>query len=170
MGRDLERGHDYDGGTYFVTICTAGMEHFFGGIKNVEMKFTEIGLFVSEQIGNATQHYPYAEIPLYIVMPNHAHLIVFIDGDTNHGRDVARYVSTGNDRMAKISPKKGSLGAVIRGIKSSVTRYANSRNISFAWQPRYHDRIIRDHNEMNRIAEYIENNIINWELDEYNNL
>ena len=62
------------------------------------------------------------------------------------------------------------MAAVIRGIKSSVTRYANSQNLSFSWQPRYHDRIIRNQHEMNRIAEYIENNVVNWEMDEYNNL
>ena len=71
--------HNYDGGAYFVTICTAGMEHFFGKISDGEMKYSEIGLFAVEQIANITSHYPYAEIPLYVVMPNHVHLIVFID-------------------------------------------------------------------------------------------
>ncbi len=183
MGRDLERGiHDYDGGAYFVTICTAGMAHFFGEISNSEMNFTEIGLCAVENIENITIHYPYAEIPLYVVMPNHIHLVVFID-NTAHGcsrdvacnvsienplhcSDVARNVSTGG-RMSIISPKHGTLPTVIRGLKSAITRYANKNNIPFSWQTRFHDRIIRDHHEMNRIAEYIENNVVNWEMDKY---
>lgn len=40
--------------------------------------------------------------------------------------------------------------------------------IPFAWQPRYHDRIVRNQNEMNRIAEYIEHNPLVWESDCYN--
>lgn len=159
--------HNYNGGAYFVTICTAGMAHFFGEISNSEINFTEIGLCAVENIENISTHYPYAEIPLYAVMPNHIHLIVFID-NTAHGcgRDVARNVST-NIHMSNISPKYGTLPTVIRGLKSAITRYANKNNISFSWQTRFHDRIIRDHHEMNRIAEYIENNVVNWEMDKY---
>lgn len=71
-----------------------------------------------------------------------------------------------NQQMSEISPKRGSLGAVIRGIKSSVTKHANTRHIRFGWQTRSHDRIIRDQDEMNRIAEYISNNPAQWESDE----
>lgn len=178
--------HNYDGGAYFVTICTAGMEHFFGKISDGEMKYSEIGLFAVEQIANITSHYPYAEIPLYVVMPNHVHLIVFID-DISPGAsrdvacnvsvenvtprsDVARNVSTGKPmkQMSIISPKRGSLSVIIRGFKSAVTHFANQNGIPFSWQSRYHDRIIRDRHEMNRIAEYIENNPFNWVTDEYN--
>ena len=85
--------------------------------------------------------------------------------------DVARYVSTNptdkNEYMAERSPKQGSLAAVIRGLKSAVTKYANENEILFAWQPRFHDHIIRDNSEMNRIANYIENNVANWVDDEF---
>lgn len=216
--------HNYDGGAYFVTICTAGMQHYFGEISDGNMHLSEIGLFASAQIENVSHHYPYAEIPVFVVMPNHVHLIVFIDGvgkprrdvacnvsnnnsntdgidknvvcnvsnntsntdgidkdvacnvsndtaDNTHNfiKDVACNVSTGkrNEQMSAISPKPGSLSTVIRGIKSAVTRYANQNKITFSWQPRFHDRIIRDQNEMNNIADYIENNAINWNLDDY---
>jgi hypothetical protein len=39
---------------------------------------------------------------------------------------------------------------------------------NFAWQTRFNDRIIRNQDEMNRIAKYIENNVANWETDELN--
>ncbi len=174
--------HNYDGGEYFVTICTNGMEHFFGEISNGKMQLSEIGRFVTKQIENISQHYMYAGIPIYVVMPNHVHLMVFIDVDGNNNdrcRDVACNVSRNmtnennrdvihvNERMSKISPKSGSLSTVIRGLKSSVTRYCRQNNIHFSWQPRYHDHIIRNQKEMNRIADYIENNVINWELDKY---
>ncbi|MBR6803488.1 MAG: hypothetical protein IKM57_01085 [Paludibacteraceae bacterium] len=61
------------------------------------------------------------------------------------------------------------MSTMIGGFKQSVTRYANANSISFAWQTRFHDRIIRDHDEMNRIAEYIENNVARWESDEFHN-
>ncbi len=86
-------------------------------------------------------------------------------------QDVARYVSTNptdkNEYMAERSPKQGSLAVVIRGLKSAVTKFANENALDFAWQSRFHDHIVRDTSEMNRIADYIENNVANWVDDEF---
>ena len=73
--------HDYNGGLYFITICTQNREHFFGEIENGEMVLSDIGKYVTEQFGNVSMHYPYAEIPLFTIMPNHVHIIVVIDGN-----------------------------------------------------------------------------------------
>ena len=116
-------------------------------------------------------------------MPNHVHAIVVISAcrdvacyvsmptKTNAKEDVARYVSTNppdkNEYMAERSPKQGSLAAVIRGLKSAVTKYANENTLDFSWQPRFHDHIIHNIPEMNRIADYIENNVTNWKDDEF---
>ena len=183
--------HGYNGGEYFVTICTQNREHYFGEIvKNnndePEMALTPIGKFAEEQLHNVTQHYPYAEIPFWVVMPNHIHAIVLI-GDANcrdvarnvyetnamqiNNLDVARNVSTAvddfgkNEYMAQKSPKNGTLAVVMRGIKSAVTKFANENNIPFAWQTRFYDHIVRNQNEMNNIAEYIEQNPAKWESD-----
>ncbi len=64
--------------------------------------------------------------------------------------------------MAGISPKPGSLSAIIRSYKSAVTRHANRLGFPFAWQPRFHDHIIRNENEYLRIHHYILNNPKNW--------
>lgn len=192
--------HDYDGGAYFVTICTTGMEHYFGKISDGEMNYTAIGLFAVEQIEKTTQlRKGEAEIPVFVVMPNHIHLIVFIDPPrrdapsaslkdidqtekhTGNAFDaIQKYPQIMGDEHSgdafdaslrvhgnKFGPQKRNLSAIIRGFKSAVKSYANQHNIPFSWQPRYHDRIIRNQNEMNRMAEYIENNIIHWKLDEY---
>ena len=64
--------------------------------------------------------------------------------------------------MAGISPKPGSLSAIIRSYKSAVTRHANRLGFPFAWQPRFHDHIIRNENEYLRIHHYNLNNPKNW--------
>ena len=56
---------------------------------------------------------------------------------------------------------------MIGGMKSSVTNFANQNAIPFAWQPRFHDRIIRTTDEINRVAYYIENNVAQWQCDEF---
>ena len=73
--------HDYNGGTYFVTICTRDMVHYFGEIVSGEMNMTEIGEYVQQCIKNIPQHNTYANVPAFVVMPNHVHLIVIIDDE-----------------------------------------------------------------------------------------
>jgi len=100
--------HDYGGGAYFITICAKNHEHYFGEIENGVVKLSEIGTNVIGNLQNINYHYPYAEIPLFVVMPNHVHAIVLIDGSLTHCRDVARNVSTKtetapNEKMIEIA-------------------------------------------------------------------
>lgn len=73
--------HDYNGGLYFVTICTANREHYFGEIRDGIMHLSDIGKYADEQFRNVQNHYPYAENPLFIIMPNHIHCITIINCD-----------------------------------------------------------------------------------------
>ena len=190
--------HDYNGGNYFITICTKNREHFFGEIvpavetlratspvemgciaketlRATSLRMTEIGKYAFENLQNINIHYPYAEIPLFVVMPNHVHAIVLIDGAQHRDveknaerKDVARNVSTTenrNEKMVEIAKHQSLLCVVVRGFKSAITKFAHDNHIDFAWQTRFHDRIIRDQNEMNQIADYIENNPVNWVND-----
>ena len=209
--------HDYGGGAYFITVCTKTGEHSFGEITSGKtdinttqptMLLTPIGQFLTEIIQNTTDHCPYVEIPLFVVMPNHWHAIVFIDGDktpylrrnsdctndeiphaveTRHATSLLKraqetrhatslrcnptascILPEKNHRMQNIANKQGWLSVAIGGIKSAVTKFANENNIDFAWQMRFNDRIIRDRNEFNRIADYIENNPALWDADCFN--
>ena len=158
--------HDYDGGSYFITICTKNREHFFGEIVNGEMVLSDIGKYAEEQFKNVSSHYPYAEIPLWTIMPNHLHAIVIIDGNkTKYDRRVVEAWRAAS--LRDIANLQGWLSVVIGGLKSSITRFANENTLDFSWQPRFHDHIVRDTPEMNRIATYIENNVANWKDDEF---
>jgi REP element-mobilizing transposase RayT len=69
--------------------------------------------------------------------------------------------------MALISPKPGSLSAIVRSYKSAVSKHAHRMGYQFEWQPRFHEHIIRDENEFQRIREYIINNPKNWHDDKF---
>lgn len=110
--------HDYDGGFYHVTICTANRERYFGRIIVGEngniMELSSIGKYAMEQFQNVQKHYPYAHISCFIVMPDHIHAIVHLAGrdvaryvsdnenQSLHGRDIARYVSIDNQLMDRL--------------------------------------------------------------------
>ena len=189
--------HNYNGGFYFVTICTHGRKHYFGEIvrngidEQPQMIMSPTGKFAGEQFRSAGIHYPYAEIPLWVVMPNHLHAIVGINhGKIHHdrrnvnafyGKDASVETRCNNNVETRcnnnvetrcttslhreIANMQGWLSVVIGGLKRAVTHYANQNQIAFAWQTRFYDRIIRNTHELNSIAQYIENNVANWKED-----
>ena len=171
--------HDYDGGSYFITICTKCREHDFGEIEDGVMQLSEIGTYTQKCIEDIPCHNPYADIPLYVVMPNHLHLIVVIYSDKiPHDKRTVDVITEPIETFQETSLQKkipieratemqSWLSVVIRQFKQSITRYAYENNIEFAWQPRFHDHIIRDNDELNGIATYIENNVANWKQDEF---
>ena len=190
------RWHDYTGADYFVTFCTKKRELYFGDVVDGKMELSEIGKWALTQIEQTVViRQNDVEIPMYVVMPNHIHLIVVFNG-VSPCRDAsnasASNVSASNVSASNVSvsnasrleiikpnisdargaslqfgPQSGNLSSVVRGIKSAVTKYAIEHDIPFAWQSRYHDHIIRNQMEMNRIADYIENNPLRWELDRF---
>jgi len=177
--------HDYLGGAYFVTICTKDREFSLGKIEDEQMYLSEIGKYAEEQFQDVSSNYPYAEIPYFVVMPNHIHAIVIIDDRHDTCRDAIGSAEFTFHRVSEMKEETStknrggitktdnpmlykSLGTVIRGLKARVTHYANEKHIDFAWQSRFHDRIIRDQKDMNETALYVANNVAKWPEDEMN--
>ena len=149
---------------------------------NGEMHLSKVGEFADVQFQNVSSHYPYAEIPLWIIMPNHIHCIIVVDAKkTKYDRRVVETWRAAslqqNDTLGatphvmsprEIANMQGWLSVAIGGLKSSITRFANENGIAFGWQTRFHDHIVRNVEELNAIAKYIENNVANWKEDEFN--
>jgi REP element-mobilizing transposase RayT len=86
----------------------------------------------------------------------------------NHNTNAPTRKYTGNHpQMSAISPTKHSLSMVIRFFKRQTTIRSKQINPHFAWQPRFHDHIIRNQQEYHRISRYIYNNPANWDNDSY---
>ena len=183
-----------------MTFCTKNHDLYFGDVVDGRLELSEIGEWAVKQIEQtAIIRQNDVEIPMFVVMPNHVHLIVVYNrvvpcrdasnasacrdaSNASACRDTsnvsadnasdnisadARGIADARGASLRFGPQSGNLSSVIRGIKSAVTKYANEHNIPFAWQSRYHDHIIRNQLEMNRIADYIQNNPMKWELDRF---
>lgn len=60
-------------------------------------------------------------------------------------------------------PQSDTVGMIVGHIKSACTKRIRALgHIDFAWQALFHDRIIRDAREWERIAAYIHNNPRCW--------
>lgn len=149
---------EYNEGRFFITVCTSMKKHYFGEIHDCEMHLSEIGKFLKNELENSKIHHPHIDVPLFVVMPNHWHAIVIVDTP----KDVARCVPTTQQRL--INKSIPLLSAFIRSVKSATTKFATAHQLRFKWQGRFHDHAIRGP-ELNKIAEYIENNIARWSSD-----
>jgi putative transposase len=159
-------------GLYFIKACTKNREHYFGKISNGEMILNELGSFVQSEWIKSPEIRPDMNLRLgeFVVMPNHFHGIMIIgENEFNHavyGRDAMHCDSTSTNTQpanATPTPKKyglqsKNLGSIMRGFKSSVTTHLKILNIEFGWQARFHDHIIRSHNQFVQISNYILNN------------
>ena len=158
-----QKGWDYTSpGEYFVTICTLGKVDWFGQIRDGQMLRNEMGEVAhrmwleleAQRCGTRSvlliRMAPFGAMTLSgLRLPNHVHGIVVLC--CHPGSDVARNVAPRNNTksMSTISPKPGSLGAVIRSYKSAVSKWCHANGFDdFTWQPRFHDHIIRNDLEL----------------------
>ena len=190
------QGWDYaDNGYYFVTICTKDREHFFGEVVNGEMVLSEMGLVAKNIWSEIPEHFPHGELDEFIVMPNHIHGLLYLSGHekSNETRSEMETRSIASLRQGGITGENNpvlnpfSLSKIIRWYKGRVTFEISRRDAihrvlnteesniektksfsrNFQWQPRFHDRIIRDEIELHNVRNYIAHNARNWENDEF---
>ena len=169
------KSYDYTiPGAYFVTICTYQRMHIFGEVVDGEMILNEAGKIARDAWFKTVELRPYVKLheDEFVIMPNHAHGIIWIDGEnvaTLHGNTQQLRAEQRSTPTKTVAP--GSLGAIIRGYKSAVTYAINgaeNQRGAVLWQRNYYDHIIRNEREFNNIRWYIFNNPRNWELDRDN--
>jgi len=66
-------------GAYFITICTANRNHFFGDVENGEMQLNEIGQLADKFWKEIPDHFPFVKLGNFVIMPDHTHGILIID-------------------------------------------------------------------------------------------
>jgi len=148
---------EYNEGTYFITICTRDKNHYFGEVVDEEMVLSMIGKKTVECISEISHYFPQTIVICSIVMPNHVHLVLMINVDDSKSSSATEHQSN----------KSKLLPTIIGNFKASVTRFANSNQIPFLWQSRYHDHIVRNQEELSKITDYVLNNVHRWSQDRY---
>ncbi len=168
-------------GLYFITICCKNREHLFGEIVDGKMILNDIGEIANNEWMKTTAVRGNVVLHHFVVMPNHFHAIVKIthrdnddnisnirrgvlhtpfDNDDDNGVCNTPLSSEGVCNTPLRSPSQ-TLGAIIRGYKSAVSKMAGFS----VWHRNYHEHIIRNENAYYRISEYIKNNPQKWNED-----
>ena len=152
------KGFDYStNGMYFVTICTKGKEKILWNNERYDnsvgadsirpqdaVPLSEYGKIADTAVKNIGRYYSSIKVENYIVMPNHIHILIFIDRYDN-GRIIS-------------AP---TLSVVIGQMKRWVSRQIGKP----IFQKSFHDHIIRSDEDYKKIYNYIESNPSEWEDD-----
>lgn len=156
------RNWDYaSNGFYYLTICTLNRIHYFGNIINYKMILSQTGRMAYNYWNEIPCHFPFVQLDEFIIMPNHIHGILIINNSNDKTDKRVERHYTDN----KFGPQSKNIGSIIRGFKIGVTKQTKNDNISFGWQPRFYDHIIRNNQDLIRIRNYIQNNPRKWKND-----
>jgi putative transposase len=140
------------------------------------MKLTKEGEIVFNTIQNIPNHYDNVILDEFVMMPNHIHFVLGFNGvpvSSISGKqtllseiikgfkkismiEIKKYLKTNNDILSKSILNGGGVTA------STIQEYGT------IWQKSFYDHIIRDVEDLQRVREYIQNNPLQWELDEMN--
>lgn len=155
---------------YFITICTKDRAHYFGEIVNGEMQLSPCGILADVFWHEIRNHTKSVDLGAFVVMPNHIHGILVLNGagdlaETGHAPSVLPESESPSRSSRNIA--KNSVSSIIGSYKSAVTKHANRMGLENGWQTRFHDHIIRNDGEYQRINDYIDNNPANWKEDKF---
>ena len=174
-------------GYYFITICTLNQNKFLGKIIDEKIILSSRGTVVQEELLKTFKIRRNIILDEYIIMPNHIHLLIKVISQNSVETHCVR-LNINNNRLnniktpniyllkrdaynaslQKISIKsKEIIPNIIKLFKGSVSSRFKKQSIFFGWQSRFYDKIIRTEKEYVAIKQYIKNNPINWERDEY---
>ena len=158
------QGYDYSQtGCYFVTVCVADKKPILSKIGPIRTKIAEdissiykiellpMGIETERTIQYINNNYKQVKIEKYVIMPDHIHLIIRLEGKSDFD----------TDRQGCLS-----LRDVIKYLKSYTTREYRKRRgkKDDLWQQRYYDHIIRNDEDYNEKWQYIENNPLKYIL------
>ena len=144
------KNYDYrSAGVYHVTVCAHNRQCIFGSVVNGKMVLNAIGRVAHENAELIPAHYPESQLIDFIVMPNHIHMLLGLqtETDANYGVPTTAH----------------SLSQIVRAYKASVSK-AFGRSI---WQPRFYEHIIRKERDYLDTIAYIQHNPAAWEKDDY---
>ena len=167
------KGYDYSqAGAYYVTIVMYQRDCLFGEIKNEEMHLNDFGKIADECWRAIPEHFPFVELGMYVIMPNHVHGIIVIRNDeltSNVVVGATQWVAPTTPGNRPKGPKPKSLGTIIGQFKSAVSYRINKEyNATGIWQRNYYEHIIRDEKDLQNKTDYIEANPSLWDEDDNN--
>ena len=152
------KGYNYStDGAYFVTVCVKDKRCILGKIVGCgdfdapQMHLSEYGKIIEKYILLMGKKYTHIKVDKYVIMPNHLHLIIKNTGVIKSNGGLSQSANPYNNEISKFI--------------SLLKRYCNREYGRNIFQRSFHDHIIRGENDYLKICEYIDTNVLKWEID-----
>ena len=149
------REYDYSTpGAYFLTLCTKNKQCVLGQIVGggaldaPHMQLTNAGKVAYAHILSGN-NIPSVTVDKFVIMPNHIHMILFVDDSVCRGPSRA----------------PAPTNAVIPHFISTFKRFCNRDLDEAIFQRSYHDHVIRSNTDYLKIWQYIDSNPAKWKED-----
>ena len=164
------KNYDYSTpGMYFITLCT---KHHKELLSKIEVgtglpdcpknKLTQYGEIANSQLSAMSDYYENIKIEKYVIMPNHIHMIIHIlEKEIAYGQSGTPVPTISSEAKSKLEMSNSLIPKFVATFK----RFCNKEYGENIWQSRYHDHIIRNTADFEKIWNYIDTNPLRWELD-----
>ena len=146
------KGYDYSqAGAYFITLNTADKRKLLGRLHEGTIELSEAGRIVHD-IWSQLASLPGIELDEWVIMPDHVHGILVIDGTLPERitSGVTRY-----ERRTMTLPK--AVGRFKMQSAKLINQLKQTPGVP-VWQRDYYEHIIRDDAALERIRSYIRDN------------
>ena len=150
---------DYSARLVLRDILHEGQRMSLGRAVDGQMLLSDAGVIAEAEMKALSTHYQNVAVDRYVIMPNHVHAIVVVEG-------THIYSPKAGVAPSPIGMNRPSLSTIVGGYKAGVSRRCHAQGIvDFAWQARFHDHILRSNVSVNAVRDYIDRNPENWILD-----
>lgn len=123
---------------YFLTLCTHNRVCLFGQLPEMN----DLARIVQAHIENLEKIRAGVKVDKYVIMPNHVHMIISLQDCST------------------------SVSYLLALFKTGVTKQIRQKYPQLkVWQRSFHDHLIRNEADYQRIWMYIDTNPIRWEMD-----
>jgi REP element-mobilizing transposase RayT len=145
-------------GEYFITICVKDRREILSEIVGddacdvPQIKLSSYGKILEKHISEMSGNFKGINVYNYVIMPNHVHLIL--------------QILYGDGTSQASSPTKAHIPMFV----SQLKRNCNHEIGENIWQRSYHDRVIRNGDEFEKIDTYVRENPYLWKKDCFYNV
>ncbi len=154
--------YDYSSkGAYYVTMCIKDRKRILsdiikpvgvGALDDPKVRLTKIGE-IAEKYLLSSENIPGVTVDRYVIMPDHIHVIIFLDPD--------KYIKRKDGSSKAPTPTNEMLPHII----STFKRFCNKEIGNNIFQRGYIEHIVRDRNDYETRRRYICENPIRWYYD-----
>lgn len=148
-------GFDYRSpGPYFVTICVENRLCLFGSATEATMRLNAAGIMIADAWMSMSRQFTAVAFDAVVVMPDHVHALLTLPSRSDDGPELGSIIQ---------AFKPLTTNQYVTGVKEQGWPRFDGR----LWQRSFHDHIVRNDADMDRLREYIAANPARWEEDRY---